>query len=118
MGETPYMLVLKVLTNNKEFLPFMQNKEIDGIRNLAEFVGDDENSSLKASDIQDFIKCVEFIKELKEYSNLLDKEFFDKFIELSLNNKYKNIEIYIQKVNQNFNEFKNYILKILINHNS
>ena len=106
MGETPYMIILNELTNKKDLIPFIKDKDQEGIRNLAEFVGEDDNSSLKASDIQDFIKCVEFIQDLKQDSNLPDKEFFDKFIKLSQNNKYKNIEAYIQKTNQNFYEIK------------
>ena len=104
IGEKPYMIILNELTNKKDLIPFIKDKNQEGIRNLVEFV--DEDSSLNASDIQDFIKCVEFIQELKKDSNLPDKEFFDKFIEMSQNNKYKNIEAYIQKVNQNFYEIK------------
>jgi hypothetical protein len=111
MGEKPYMVVLNQLTNKRDLIPFIKDKDVEGIRNLAEFVGEDDNSSLKASDIQDFIKCVEFIQELKKDSNLPDKEFFDKFIEMSQNNKYKNIEAYIQKVNQNFYEIKDLYTK-------
>ena len=106
IGEKSYMVILNELTNKKELIPFIKDKDQEGIRNLAEFVGEDDNSSLKASDIQDFIKCVEFIQNLKQFSNLPDEEFFSKFIELSKNNKYKNLEAYIQNINQNFYEIK------------
>ncbi len=111
MGEKSYMVILNQLTNKEEFIKFMKDKEVEGLRNLVEFVGEDDNSSLKSSDIQDFIKCIEFIVKLKTYANLSDKEFFDKFIEETKNNQFKNIEGYIKKSNQNFYEIKDLYTK-------
>ena len=104
MSEPPHMLVLNLLTNKIDFLPFIKDKTIDDMRNLAEFVGEDDNSSLKASDIQDLIKCIDFIVELRKFTNLIDIEFFQNLIQLT--NKFKNIEGYLSKVNQNFYEIK------------
>ena len=111
MGETPHMIVLEQLTNKDGLIEFLIDKDTEGLRNLAEFVGESDNSSLKASDIQDFIRCVEFMNELKKFDELKDEDFFKAFIKLVRDDKYKNIVAYILKVNQNYFEIRDLYTK-------
>ena len=53
--------IINKLTEKKDLIKFLKDKDVEGLRNLSEFVGEDDNSSLKASDIDDFIKCVGFV---------------------------------------------------------
>ena len=41
------MVVLNQLTNKKNLIPFIKDRDIEGIRNLAEYFDEDEYNSLK-----------------------------------------------------------------------
>ena len=87
----------------KNGLPeFLLDKKEEDIQNLIEFVGEVDNSFLKASDIQDLMKTVTFFNEVKKYNKEEDSVFMDKFYELSKSDKYKNIEAYIENICKNF----------------
>ena len=109
--EKPYLIILNQLTEKKDLILFLKDKDEEGSRNLVEFVGEDDNCSLKPSDIQDFINCIIFVNEIKKIKSKDDKDFFFKFIDLCKDNKYKNIIPQISNVNQNFIEIKDLYIK-------
>ena len=100
------MIIINNLTEKIELVKFLKDKDENGLRNLVEFVGEDDNSSLKVSDIQDFLKCVNFMNEIKSFKNENDDKFYKEIIHLCNNEKYRNIEAYFENVNQNFYEIK------------
>jgi hypothetical protein len=54
------------LINKSSLLKFLLEKTEEDIRNLTEFVNENDNSFLKSGDIQLLMKCSEFIQELTE----------------------------------------------------
>ena len=98
--------IINKLTEKKDLIKFLKDKDVEGLRNLSEFVGEDDNSSLKASDIDDFIKCVGFVNELSKIKKKKDIDFYNEFIKICKNEKNKNIEAYIENVKRNFTELK------------
>ena len=111
IGEKNFTIVINKLTEKKDLIKFLKDKDVEGLRNLIEFVGEDDNSSLKASDIQDFLRCIQFINDLKTFKNKKDVDFYNELIKICQSEKYKNIEAYFEKVNQNFYEIKDLITK-------
>ena len=99
--------ILRILNNKSSLLDFLLEKTEEDIRNLTEFVNENDNSFLKSGDIQLLMKCSEFIQELTEKkNNLNDKEFIDSFHELVKLEKYKSIEAYFQNSSDNFTAIK------------
>jgi len=86
---------------------FLLEKNEEDIRNLTEFVNENDNSFLKTGDIQLLMKCSEFIQELIEKKNSSnDKEFIQSFHRLAKLEKYKSIEAYFQNSSDNFTAIK------------
>lgn len=84
----------------------MEKSEED-IRNLTEFVNENDNFFLKAGDIQLLMKCSELIQELVERkSSNDDKEFIQSLHELVKLEKFKSIEAYFQNSSDNFTAIK------------
>ena len=99
--------ILRILNNKSSLLEFLLEKTEEDIRNLTEFVNENDNSFLKSGDIQLLMKCSEFIQELTEKKNTLnDKEFIQFFHGLVKVEKYKSIEAYFQNSSDNFTAIK------------
>ena len=99
--------ILRILNNKGNLLDFLLEKTEEDIRNLTEFVNENDNSFLKAGDIQLLMKCSEFIQELAEKkSTLNDQQFIQTFHELVKLDKYKSIEAYFQNSSDNFTAIK------------
>ena len=95
--------ILRILNNKSSLLDFLLEKTEEDIRNLTEFVNENDNAFLKSGDIQLLMKCSEFIQELCEKkSSLNDQQFIQAFHELVKLNKYKGIEAYFQNSSDNF----------------
>ena len=62
--------ILRILHNKSNLLEFLLEKSEEDIRNLTEFVNENDNSFLKAGDIQLLMKCSEFIQKEIIYFNL------------------------------------------------
>lgn len=98
---------MKILHNKESLLNFLLEKSEEDIRNLTEFVNENDNSFLKAGDIQLLMKCSEFIQELVERkSSNDDKEFIQSLHELVKFEKFKSIEAYFQNSSDNFTAIK------------
>ena len=99
--------ILRILHNKSNLLDFLLEKKEEDIRNLTEFVNENDNSFLKAGDIQLLMRCSEFIQELVEKKlTLNDQQFIEFLHELVKNEKYKNIEAYFQNSSDNFTAIK------------
>lgn len=99
--------ILKILHNKESLLNFLLEKSEEDIRNLTEFVNENDNSFLKAVDIQLLMKSREFIQELVERkSSNDDKEFIQSLHELVKLEKFKSIEAYFQNSSDNFTAIK------------
>ena len=100
------MILLNQLTNKKDLIPFIKHKDSENIKILYQFINDDDKNIIQIFVIDDFIKCIEFISELKKFSFLDDKEFFYKLQKLMKDDKFKNIILCIQNMNKNFKNIK------------
>ena len=99
--------ILRILNNKSSLLDFLLEKTEEDIRNLTEFVNENDNSFLKAGDIQLLMRCSEFIQELTEKKNSLnDQQFIQTLHQLVKLDKYKSIEAYFQNSSDNFTAIK------------
>ncbi len=99
--------ILRILHNKSSLFEFLLEKTEEDIRNLTEFVNENDNSFLKAGDIQLLLKCSEFIQELIEKkTSLKDQQFIQAIHDLVKIEKYKSIEAYFQNSSDNFTAIK------------
>ena len=83
--------ILEYLFSKEGILDFLYTKEIEDIRNLEDFAGEDtESYNIDAADLRSLSTCVAFITELKTCKNdniiLFLTDFMELIQKLDLNN--------------------------------
>ena len=95
--------ILENLFSKKGILNFLYTKEIEDIRNLEDFAGEDtESYNIDVADLCSLGTCVAFICELKNTNknNLL--VFLNEFIKLTEKNRFEQLDISFKTISDKY----------------
>ena len=90
----------------------MDNKTDNDFRHLTEFAGEVDDNCATGNDIEDLIKVVNFVNELKSIRNVTDKQFIIEYSNLFKNRHFVDIAINFSQVIKNFLSLKDLYLKV------
>ena len=94
-----------VLYGNREAIKFCEGKNVDEIKHLNEFIGDNDNSQIETNDIEDFIACSNFVNTLINNKILQNDKLFDQILKEKLKED-KSIGIKFKNYFQNYGAIK------------
>ena len=111
-NQVNWMNILSFIFEKENLMKFLFEKKEDDVRAITEFIDDVDSQFVKISDIQELIKCVNFIEDLKEYKKYEDLEFFEKYIEECNKDNNKKLDVIFNNINQKF-----YEIQVIFNQN-
>ena len=94
-----FVEILNKVNNNLEFFQFIKGKTENDLRELSEFIDNDNanDNLLTSNDIQDMIKIINFINQLRSSNINEENLFLSKFKEMCNSPDYSKIAVYFAK---------------------
>ncbi|ORX81684.1 hypothetical protein BCR32DRAFT_299267 [Anaeromyces robustus] len=109
--------VLYEMYSNPDLIKFLLERNIDDLKQMSEFIGDDENIAIDDSDLRELESCMAFVQKLKNENLKVAKIFLKNFVEVIEGNKnYKNIGINFKNASSKLKDFKE-LFKVHLNLN-
>ncbi|OUM66214.1 hypothetical protein PIROE2DRAFT_59532 [Piromyces sp. E2] len=97
--------VINEMFKKLELIDFIKDKKVIDIHNMCELLDDSSDEYLSSIDIDKLENCVRFFQQLKKHENLSEREFLDKFIELTKYSEFINVGINFKDSNGKYNDF-------------